>query len=222
MKTDLPAGWQRLPFDTVVVEDINEANLVEAGLGDLSELYALGELEGWGIFKKIKRAFKKIGRGIKKVIKKVARSKIFKLAIPILGGLVLGPLVGLAVPKLIKLVGSKAAGLIKQGRTRAQAVSMPDGTTKVGLFSPAEMAKIAAVVADPRKAITAAAIQKLFGVRADGFVVPGAQIKKGKVEMPVNGPQEMRVDILPPPPSITGSAGKFLLPAAAAMMFLKK
>jgi len=215
MAKPLPAGFKRFPIDTVEVEDVSPNVLLELGLG---ELIGADGLEGWGIFKKIGRAFKKIGRGIKKI----ARSKIFKIAIPVLGFAVLGPLVGVGIGKLTKLVGGKAAALIKAGRTRAQNISMPDGSTKVGLLTPSEAAKLAALKINPTQAITTALLKRLTGIsNATGIVSPGAQIQGGKLIIPTNGPQTVTSSVIPAATSgfkkflpwiLAGGAALFALP----------
>jgi uncharacterized protein YacL len=176
-----PTGFQALPFITTEVVDADPRDLASIGLGDIDGL------AGWKVFKKIGHAFKKVG----KAISKIKISKIVKIAIPIVGGLVLGPLLGLPLAKITEKFGSKAASLISKGATQVQRVVRTDGKEAAALLTPDQYKKLQAITKDPKQAITEAALKRIFGPSAIDFLVPGAEVKNGMLELPVTAPPKV-------------------------------
>lgn len=179
----IPSDLIRFPFDTVEETDVSLEELFEYGLGDLAEYIDMQQLEGWGFFKKIGRAFKKIGRKIKKFKFK----KLFKVAIPIAAALGLGPLAAIPLAKLAGRFGGRVARLIKGGRVFPQAISTSRGPI-VGLVTKPQKSALERILGGAGRMASEALIRQITGTTPAAIAAPaGSQIRRGKFELPIGG-----------------------------------
>lgn len=210
MAKQLPPGWKRYPVNTVERTEINPEDLFSVGLGELAGMEGL---EGWGIFKKVGRFFKKVGNKIKKLKLKSA----LKIAIPLTAAVGLGPLTGLAVSKLSKKFGPKMAKLVKGGRTMPRVVQITrKGKTfkRVVLLNKSEASLAEKLYGSAKKILTEEAIKKITPLipieklTAPPNVVP----KENEIELPVSGDSvQSEVETISAEPSFMKRHGKKIL-----------
>lgn len=193
-----------------------------------------GGLEGWGFLKKVWRGVKKVVRGGKKLFRKLKIKKLLKVAVPIVGAIgipFLGPLAGAAVGRLAAKFGPQVAGLVKGGFTKPALVRTTKGVF-TALVDSAEHRRIMERTGQRADGVISLADWKsLIGAKLGERHIPGAKVKKGKVEIPVyNNPVQVSAsDSVTPPPAITspavpGQSQNWIVPVAilGAAMLLRK
>lgn len=166
------SDWKVYPKVTVEVS--------EADAAQLFGLEGVDGLEGWKIFRKIKRAFKKVG----KVIKKVAKSKVFKIALPIAGAF-FAPLALAKIGTVGKVLGGKIGRLVGAGKTKAILVKTATGAKKIGLVSPSEYERFRGILRNPTDAVSEAIFRQNTGEDIELREAENAQISGGEVSFPV-------------------------------------
>jgi len=208
------SGYTPIPIIYTETVDADPSELARAGLSGIDGL------GGWKFIKKIGHAFKKIG----KAISKVKISTLLKVVIPIVAGGVLLGLGGLPIAAIAKKFGSKTAALVKQGRVRTQRVIRSNGSEGAVLLTPAEFAKVQAVVGDPKKPITQAALAKLLNRKdVSDLFIPGV-VKGGNLEIDVADakPEIESKGLIPAKAGIGAGVGIAVGLAALAMMMGKR